>query len=254
MERFRPSDESSVTEVITPDSVSPPTPEMVGRAKEVVVQANVTSEVLRTHFDRVESNLVAYINSEMSTMRQGLLAIVNGHEAQAEILLERIGEIIEILIDPSMTTDVFRVAPEVAEDAIAAAEAELPVVEDEPGDEEFHRPGADDYSNWEIVTDDDVVSVNTNVGMAYLEGKDSNFFEGAGLASLDDVDPKGILDRKVYASIDDLEESPDPEFSNFEWTVATECARGDLKWADLMRAAKGPTRASQLKKRFEGSS
>ncbi len=214
--------------------------------KFVVASLNALNEelkgglsLLQNKIDNIKTHTQAQIDALDDKVTRSMLAMEDGNEKRALLFAQALEEINDLVADPDQMTDVFKVAPDIAMEAIERdAQGELNDAKPfDPDDEIFLPESVEDEVAKEIAhTPDDEFDERQEENRR-LENADPVIEEEAVV----EMDELGVGEIQTLTVPDEL-----PDYTEEDYNVVMNYINGEIKWGDMMKHAGGMRAAKEM--------
>lgn len=192
------------------------------------------------------------INSLEDKVTRSLLAMEDGNEKRALLLANALEEINDLVADPDGMTDVFKVAPDIAMNAMerdsqGALGGEKPF----NPDDEIYLPEATPGPPFEkalehlrpavkndLTTEEEFLSINK---IADMELEENPTLLTDELTEVADIDDGGAGEIQLISVPSELS-----DYNERDYNAVMDYINGDIKWNDIMKYAGGMKQAKAL--------
>ena len=214
--------------------------------KFVVASLNALNEelkgglsLLQNKIDNIKTHMQTQIDGLDDKVTRSMLAMEDGNEKRALLFANALEEINDLVADPDQMTDVFKVAPEIAMEAIERdAQGELNDAKPfDPDDEIFLPEIPEDEISKEIAINPDDEFDERQEENRRLENADPAIEEEAVV----DMDELGVGEIQTLTVPEEL-----PDYTEEDYNVVMNYINGEIKWGDMMKHAGGMRAAKEM--------
>ena len=176
--------------------------------------------IVQNKIDNVSTHMQAQINALDDKVTRSMLAMEDGNEKRALLFAQALEEINDLVADPDQMTDVFRVAPDIAMEAIER-EAQGVLAGEKPfdPDDEIFLPESPEEEP------------------AKEESKDSQ----GPLPDEEEFDELGVGEIQALSVPEELD-----GYNEKDYNLVMDYINGEIKWSDMMKHAGGMRAAKAL--------
>ena len=203
--------------------------------------------LLRNKIDNISTHTQSQMDALEDKVTRSMVALEDGNEKRALLFAQALEEINDMVADPDQMTDVFKVAPDIAMEAIEReAQGELNDTKPfDPNDEIFLPESVEEVVKG--VPLDEVYDGKTDFSMpGAVDGPleaTKIVIDGETVFNSEEpveVDELGVGEIQTLAVPEGL------EYSVSDYNVVMEYLNGDIKWKDMMKYAGGMKAAKAL--------
>ena len=214
--------------------------------KFIVASINALNEelkgglsLLQNKIDNIKTHTQTQIDALDDKVTRSMLAMEDGNEKRALLFAQALEEINDLVADPDQMTDVFKVAPDIAMEAIERdAQGDL---NDEkpfdPDDEIFLPESVEDEVAKEIAHIPDDEFDERQEENRRLENADPVIEEEAVV----EMDELGVGEIQTLTVPEEL-----PDYTEEDYNVVMNYINGEIKWGDMMKHAGGMRAAKEM--------
>lgn len=212
---------------------------LINLVKALSEEVKNSTLVTQDKIDKIALHMQTQINSLEQKVTQSLLAMEDGNEKRALLFAQALEEINDLVADPDQMTDVFKVAPDIAMEAIEReAQGELSDEKPfDPDDEIFLPETSEDDLAKEIATIPDDEFDERQEEIRKLEHGDP-VIEKENVVEDDEL---GVGEIQTLAVPEGLQ-----GYTEHDYNVVMDFLNGDIKWQDMMKHAGGMKAAKAL--------
>tara|TARA_Y100001973_G_scaffold106451_1_gene184469 strand:+ start:262 stop:1119 length:858 start_codon:yes stop_codon:yes gene_type:complete len=214
--------------------------------KFIVASINALNEelkgglsLLQNKIDNIKTHTQTQINALDDKVTRSMLAMEDGNEKRALLFAQALEEINDLVADPDQMTDVFKVAPDIAMEAIERdAQGELNDAKPfDPDDEIFLPESVEDEVAKEIAHIPDDEFDERQEENRRLENADPVIEEEAVV----EMDELGVGEIQTLTVPEEL-----PDYTEEDYNVVMNYINGEIKWGDMMKHAGGMRAAKEM--------
>ncbi len=214
--------------------------------KFIVASMNALNEelkaglsLLQNKIDNIKTHTQTQIDALDDKVTRSMLAMEDGNEKRALLFAQALEEINDLVADPDQMTDVFKVAPDIAMEAIERdAQGELNDAKPfDPDDEIFLPESVEDEVAKEIAHIPDDEFDERQEENRRLENADPVIEEEAVV----EMDELGVGEIQTLTVPEEL-----PDYTEEDYNVVMNYINGEIKWGDMMKHAGGMRAAKEM--------
>ena len=214
--------------------------------KFIVASINALNEelkgglsLLQNKIDNIKTHTQTQIDALDDKVTRSMLAMEDGNEKRALLFAQALEEINDLVADPDQMTDVFKVAPDIAMEAIERdAQGELNDAKPfDPDDEIFLPESVEDEVAKEIAHIPDDEFDERQEENRRLENADPVIEEEAVV----EMDELGVGEIQTLTVPEEL-----PDYTEEDYNVVMNYINGEIKWGDMMKHAGGMRAAKEM--------
>lgn len=193
--------------------------------KFIVASMNALNEelkagltLLQNKIDNSKTHTQTQIDALDDKVTRSMLAMEDGNEKRALLFAQALEEINDLVADPDQMTDVFKVAPDIAMEAI-------------------ERDAQGELNDGKPFDPDDEIFLPEAVEEVVVEEEEPEVIEEEEV----EIDELGVGEIQTLTVPEEL-----PDYTEEDYNVVMDYINGEIKWGDMMKHAGGMRAAKEM--------